>query len=335
MERPPKLGKRRTPYNYVMDNVRPELRRIRHTVKNVARSFVVRLVQAPHSNGTQFLQTASGGAGHGMKSDYTHLASAVIALEQQGFASQVSVGARGLQITSASCVGAAQIVCARKQSQRPKFLKEWEICAYQEVGSRMYLAKTGEVRIEAGLADYKEDGADHDEGSKLRLHHGETLGAAELYGEAYVQLRSQAAGGTGDLGTVKIEANGTVRVQASSEDVSTFSRTTFNPDGSVTMEASAGGGSSGSITIGADGTMTFNASGNVVVVAGGEVQLGGDTDLEEVVTKTKLNAVIGDLRTALNTHVHANHGLTGTVVPGVFPFVQDPNVGSPSVKATI
>jgi phage gp45-like len=231
---------------------------------------VVRRYDGNHATGQLVVQTAGGGKGAGAESDYTDLNVGPL-LEQQGLASDVRSGARGLVYGALGGVpGSAAGLCMRKMDQRPTVLEEWDVCLYHHVGSRVWLKKNGEVRLESGLADYKEDPADLDEGAKLRLHLGggeDGQGRAELYGEDFVQQRAQPAGGTGASATTKLEAVGKATFMV--DDGAGTTATITMLAGAITIENSAGA----KVWLKANGQAEVLASAKLTV-DGTEVNIG-------------------------------------------------------------
>lgn len=218
--------------------------RIRRLELLLARTHTWQVTRRSHGNtgepgggSTTMVQTAGGGSTHGAGVDYTQLDDDVPCLEQQGFASGVGEGARGLVIGGiGGAPGNAAGVGLRQLAQRPDYVDDagWECCVYQPAGSRLYMTKAGEVRCEAGLADYQADAADHDEGSKLRLNKAGEQGAVELYGEALVEVRSSPKGGGPTSARIQVESDGRITITSNTPGASS----TVTLEGStVTVEA--------------------------------------------------------------------------------------------------
>lgn len=226
---------------------------------------VVRRDRGSHDGGYNMVQTAGGGETFGLGSDYTDLNENVPCIEQQGIASQLGAGARGLVAPNMGGVsGSAVAIGLRKLSHRPKVLQPWDVCLYNVAGTRAWLKDNGELRLETGLADYKETPDDLDEGAKLRLHLGGEVGRAELYGQDFVRARAQAAGGEGASAQVLLEVSGAVTLQAN--DGSGTVATIELLDGNINIYNTSGA------------SATITPDGNIVLTPadGKKVLLGGD-----------------------------------------------------------
>lgn len=276
MRHPQKLTRRQARgYNTVKRWVGPWLRKVDRRARTLVRNAVVRVVEGARADGTQLVQTAGGGGDFGAGEDYNEIDGGIPPLEQQGVASQVGAGARGVVLQPGGVPGTGVGVGLRNQGHRPTFLGEWEVCLYQLAGSRVYLDKNGGLRVETGLADYRKDGSDIDEGAKLRLHMAGQKGQAELYGEDWVRARAQAS------------ASATAHATAQ-----------LGQDGSVSITTTAASGKTTSITVDTDGNVT------VIPSSTGQIRLGGTSNLERVVTEGKLLTELNKITTKLVTHTH-------------------------------
>lgn len=272
-------------------------RLIQTLVRRVTYMFTWQVVRKSGGNaagGAQVVQTAGGGAQFGAGSDYTELNDDAPIIEQQGLASGIGVGARGLVASAVGGVaGSACMIGPRKLSQRPTFLADWEVCLYQESGSRVLLTEGGEARLEAGLADYKDDGADLDEGSKVRANAGGVQGELELYGEAEVRQRAQPSGGSGASATTILEATG-----------------------AATLSINNGAGITATITLVAGEITVENSAGaQIVLRADGVIEVGVGAVLGAARSTDPVNPAAAMAAWALALETFANSVVLGTFTP--------------------
>ncbi len=273
----------------------------------------VRSVEGNAGGGALVVGLAGGGSSFGGGDDYTEINPDTPLVEQQGLASGVGVGARGLATAMIGGVpGEAAGLGMRRMADRPTFLADWEVCLYQALGSRVLLRDTGEVRLEAGLADYKDDGSDLDEGSKVRANAGGTQGKLDLYGEFEVGQRAQPAGGTGPMSTTRLEASG--RATFTVDDGAGAVATITMVSGAITISTTS------DVVIDCAAVVTVRASTRVIVDSP-DVWLGssniGLLGIVAMATETKTN--LDKLSSALSSHVHPAIGSPPTPVPGVIP----------------
>lgn len=264
-------------------------------------------------------------------------------LEQQGFSAGVPIGARGLVLKPGGTPEYTAAVGVAKATERPTFLEASEVCVWTPFGSRMYAADDGSIVIGTDLADYKEDPDDLDEGAKLRLKHAGVKGDAELYGENEVRQRAQPAGGEGASSTTKLESTGQATFQVDNGAGVTATITML--DGAITVENTAGVKTElkadGSVAVTAPNSASVDVTGDVVVTASGnakiaasEVWLGSSNGASVglVALAQQTQDAVDNLAAAFNAHVHANHGIAPTAVPGVIPPTI-PTVAAANVKA--
>lgn len=284
----------------------PRFLRLERLTRNAVLWQIVRRARGNHTTGQLLVQTAGGGTGNGEGTDYTDINDSVPVLEQQGFASGIKAGARGMVIPNiGGVVGSAACFGMRKMDHRPKVLGDWEPCMYHVAGTRVWALDSGELRLETDLADYLEDPADLDEGAKIRLKHAGVKGDLEAYGEHEVRQRAQPAGGTGASASTKLESSGSATFEVS-DGAGVTGTITMDNDGTIKLENSSGA----SLTIAPDGTIT------ALPADGKQVRLGGDAGLQALALANLVKAELDAIAAAFNGHVHVETG-ANTLVPTV------------------
>jgi phage gp45-like len=328
---------------------------IKKLVKFAASYLKVGSVRSSGTGGQPIIDVRYGGNRNGEDDDDFHdfdKESAV--MEQHGFAGGVRVGMRAAVFRQGMIRTRTLAFGVRDPKERPTFLEDGEVCMYAPTQQRAYCRADGSFTIEAGIADYKTDGSDLDEGSKVRLAKAGEIGELEIYAETSVLARSQAAGGAGPAASVFLEADGTLTLTGDGDGV--LAVITLAPDGTLTIETD----SNTSIQSGADVSVTAtgavdveaggiaeirNADGATIRLdgadaivlpgAGGKIKLASDVDVElaKVAIAPLVEAEFDARATIFNAHVHPVLAFGNSGVPAA-TYSAASTMGSPDVLAT-